>query len=224
MYDVHAERSAGWSGLAFIVLLIVGFGLAGLPPAWDAAPVLALAYIRGHASGLMVACWLGFLEAAFFLWFLVGLRAYLGRTQDRDEGLPLYAVLTGLFATAIALAADFSSALLVLAPIPMRNLPLAIGASNVIAGVFVPMGLSPFLFACAHSIRRHATAPAWLAYLGYLGSLFMLLATLGIFAPNGAFGPEGIVPLIAFILFVVWMIVTSVQLVGYRGALGERSN
>jgi hypothetical protein len=122
-------------------------------------------------------------------------------------------VVTGLFATVIALAADIASAVLVLAPIPLNSLPLAMTASNVIAGIFVPMALSPFLFACAHSIRRHATAPLWLAYLGYLASFLMLLSTLGIFAPNGPLGPAGIVPLIAFIVFMIWMIVVSMQLI-----------
>ena len=213
MYDIHAERSAGWSGLAFIVLLIAGFALAGLPPAANAAPVLDLAYVRSHAGGIVVGAWLGFLEAAFFLWFLVGLRAYLCRTSDPDEGLPLYIVVTGLFATAVALTADIASVIPVLAPVPLPSLPLAMAGSALIAGIFVPMALCPFLFACAHSIRRHATAPAWMAYLAYVASFFMLLATLGIFGLNGALGPSGIVPLIAFILFLIWMIVISVQMV-----------
>ena len=43
------------------------------------------------------------------------------------------------------------------------------------------LGYAPvaiFLFAAAHSMRRHEPAPAWLAWLGYLAAFGAAIATL----------------------------------------------
>ena len=48
--------------------------------------------IDAHRFGLLCGAWLTFPAAAFFLWFLVGLRSYLSNAPGRQEGLPTFAL------------------------------------------------------------------------------------------------------------------------------------
>ena len=76
--------------------------------------------------------------------------------------------------------------------------------ANGLAGIFVAfvfvqggLGYAPvaiFLFAAAHSIRRHESAPQWLAILGYLASFGATLATFSIFFSYGEWRPAAPVP------------------------------
>ena len=77
MYSISAERSAGWSGLAFLVVVIMASVLAGTPPAMNATPATIAAFLSAHHQMAMVANWLVFPAAFFFLWFAVGVRADL---------------------------------------------------------------------------------------------------------------------------------------------------
>ena len=94
MYNPSAERSAGWSGLAFIALAIASTIVMGAqPPGVTASPAVIGAFLLAHNRGVLGWAWLGFPLAAFFLWFAAGLRASLRQAAGSPDGLPLYGIM-----------------------------------------------------------------------------------------------------------------------------------
>ena len=94
------------------------------------------------------------------------------------------------------------------------------GLSSIFdAFVFVQGGLgyapvAIFLFAAAHSMRRHESAPQWLAMLGYLASFGATLATFSIFFSYGDMAPGGAGPgIVGALPAAAWLIATGVVLI-----------
>src|SRR5580704_2416846 len=117
MENVHAERSAGWSVLCYIALLALATYLTNGMPSLTYKPAEAALAIDSHRSGLLLGAWLTFPAAAFFLWFLVGLRSYLSHAPGRQEGLPTFALVAGVVMVATSLwAASLLTAALYAVP------------------------------------------------------------------------------------------------------------
>ncbi len=229
MENVHAERSAGWSVLCYVGVLIIATLLNYGMPATDVRPATAALLIDAHRFGLLFGAWLTFPAAAFFLWFLVGLRSYLSYAPGRQEGLPTFAMIAGVVMVAGSLlAAALESAALYAPP--------DVFAHNGLVGVYDAFiltqgglgygAVSIFLFAAAHSMRRHESAPGWLAALGYIAAFGSAIATLSIFftttysfmAP-GQLGPSvfGAIPA------AIWLVCTGVVMIQSRRGAASAS-
>ena len=77
MYNQHVERSAGFAGIAFVIVLALAAALPGIPPLAAAAPREIGDYIATHRIMWLISAWLALPLSAFFLWFVVQLRAFL---------------------------------------------------------------------------------------------------------------------------------------------------
>lgn len=216
MYNVAVERSAGWSGIAFIIIVIVAAFLPGAPPPPDAPPATVGAFIDAHHAMWMLAAWLTFPAVAFFLWWLVQLRAYLRLVPQVDDGLPTYMLAGGVVAAAIVIVTATVQVVLGLRLSAERS-PQIIGllydSFNALgAMVFIPSAV--VVLGASHSGRRHQSFPPALAYLGYLATLGSAIATLSVFSTSGFMAIGGIGSLIIGLLpFAIWVIWTSVILI-----------
>jgi len=217
MENVHAERSAGWSVLCYVGVLILATLLNNGLPSAGARPSDTALVIDAHRNALLLAAWLTFPASAFFLWFLVGLRGYLGHASGRQEGLATLAYGSGLVLIAGSL---WAAGMEIAAVYPLPDTFLRNGLAGLYdAFVFTQGGLgyapvAIFLFACAHSMRRHDSAPAWLSTFGYLAACGAAIASLSIFFTDsfmatGAMGPGvfGALPT------AVWLIAVGVTLI-----------
>jgi hypothetical protein len=219
MENVHAERSAGWSVLCYVGVLVIATLLNNGMPSIDVRPATAALLIDAHRFGLLLGAWLTFPASAFFLWFLVGLRSYLSYAPGRQEGLPTFAMIAGVVMVAGSLlAAALESAALYVPP--------DVFAHNGLVGIYDSFILTQgglgygavaiFIFAAAHSMRRHESAPGWLATLGYVAAFGSAIATFSIFFTNtyefmapGQMGPAafGAIPA------AIWLVCTGVVLI-----------
>jgi hypothetical protein len=193
MENVSAERSAGWSVLCYVALLMIASWLTrSLPTPLTMRPLATALWIDAHRPALLLSAWLTFPAAAFFLWFLVGLRSYLSHAPGRQEGLPTFALVAGVVMIASSL---WAAALLTAAVYPAPEDFKARGLAGIYdAFTFMQSGLgyapvAIFLFAAAHSMRRHARAPAWLAWFGYLAALGAAISTCSIFSSDLLMAP-----------------------------------
>jgi hypothetical protein len=226
MENVSAERSAGWSALCYVAVLVIATFINNGMPSFSARPIDAALAIDSHRSGLLLGAWLTFPAAAFFLWFLVGLRTYLNNAPGRQEGLPTFALVAGVVMVATSLwAASLLTAALYVTPDTFK----ARGLMNLYqAFVFGQGGLgyapvSIFLFAAAHSMRRHNRAPAWLSWLGYIASIGAAIATLSIFSNSLFMAPGQPGPgLFGAIPAAIWLVATGFVLIAQsrRGSGG----
>lgn len=217
MENVHAERSAGWSALCYVALLIVATLLTNGLPSLAYKPTDAALAIDSHRFGLLCGAWLTFPASAFFLWFLVGLRSYLSNAPGRQEGLPTFALIAGVVMTSMSLfAAGMLTAALYAAPDVFKSHGLA-GIFDAFFFTQGGLGYAPvaiFLFASAHSMRRHDRAPLWLAWLGYVAAVGAAVASLSIFVNDGMMAPSQPGPgYFGAIPSAIWLIATGLVLI-----------
>ncbi|MEO6835850.1 MAG: DUF4386 family protein [Candidatus Tumulicola sp.] len=228
MENIHAERSAGWSVLCYVGVLIVASLLTSPLPSVTMGPADLALLFDAHRNVVLASAWLTFPAAGFFLWFLVGLRSYLSRGSGRPEGLPTFALVAGVVMVAASL---FSAALLT----AVGYAPPDAFQSDGLAGVYAAflftqggLGYAPvaiFLFAAAHSMRRHDSAPRWLAWLGYVAAAGAAIATLSIFFTDPFMSPNGYGPgLFGALPSAVWLIATGIVLVRTNEPTGETAS
>jgi hypothetical protein len=214
MDNPHALRSKGWSGLAFVVVLIASLALTGTPPDANAAEGVIAGYLSVHHRELLVAGWLSFPALAFFLWYLVGISGYLRRMSTEDEGLPTFALVSGLYTAVVAFVGGVLSTALAFAPAGPGAVKFVWGLSALANGAFIAMGLAIFVFAVAHSMRRHNSGAPWLVWLGYVTALAEAVMTFGMFYRSGvALGNDLAGLVLGFGLFALWMIAVSATLI-----------
>lgn len=230
MENVSAERSAGWSAICYVAVLVLATFLTNGMPSLSYRPMDVALSIDAHRFGLLCGAWLTFPAAAFFLWFLVGLRNYLSHAPGRQEGLPTFAFASGIVMVAISLcAAAFLTAALYASPDLFKLHALA-GVYDAFFFVQGGLGYAPvsiFLFAAAHSMRRHERAPVWLSWLGYLASLGAAIATLSIFLTDPFMQPSGPGPgFFGAIPAAIWIIATGLVLIlqSKRGSGSESTS
>jgi hypothetical protein len=216
MYNVAVERSAGWSGIAFILIVLVSSFLPGVPPTPDTAPATVGAWLDAHHTMWMLGAWLSFPAVAFFLWWLVQLRAFLRLVPQIDDGLPTYMLGAGIVASALVILISLTQIVLGMRPSAERS-PQAIGVlfDTFNAGgamIFIPSTI--MVFAASHSGRRHGSLPVPLCYLGYLSAIGCAISTLTVFSTTGfmAIGGAGTI-ILGLLPFAIWVIWTSAVLI-----------
>ena len=216
MYNVAVERSAGWSGIAFIIIVIVAAFLPGAPPPPDSPAATVGAFIDARHGMWMLAAWLTFPAVAFFLWWLVQLRAYLRLVPQVDDGLPTYMLAAGIVAVAIVIVTATVQVVLGMRPSTDRSpqvIAMLYDSFNAFgAMVFIPSAI--IVLAASHSGRRHESLPTGLAYLGYLVTIGCAIATLSIFSMSGFMAIGGLGTIVIGLLpFAIWVIWTSIVLI-----------
>ncbi len=221
MENVHAQRSAGWSAICYVGVLVLASLLTSPMPAVSTPPSDLSLLIDAHRQVILWAAWPTFPAAAFFLWFLVGLRSYLQSAPGRQEGLPMFATIAGVVMVAQSLlAASLETAVGYVSPdvFQANGFAALFGAFLFLQGGLGYAPVAIFLFAAAHSMRRHESAPQWLAWLGYLAALGCAIATLSVFYSTTSMSPNGIGPgLFGALPSAVWLVATGIVLVRTKG-------
>jgi hypothetical protein len=217
--NVHAVRSAGWSGIAFIVVVFISAFAPGVPPDLSATPAAIGAFFDAHRTLLILAGWLGFPAGAFFLWFAVGLYGFLRSARDSSDALPTFALAAGIAATAIAFA---SSAIQVaLAVHPSADLgPQVVRIFydfSLVTGtlLWAPIGL--FMFAVAYSGLRHGSMPPLLGWFGYITAILCGVASLTVLWTTGPLALGGLGALVLGVApLTLWTIATGVVMIRHN--------
>ncbi len=216
MYNERMERSAGWSGIAFIVMVLLAAFLPGVPPPPDTPSPVLSAWLDGHRMLWTLGGWLIFPGVAFFLWWLVQLRAYLRLAPQIDDGLPTYMLTGGILAAVVVTLAATVQVVMGLQPAAVfgpQVVQMLFETFNALgAMVFIPSTV--VVFAASHSGLRHQSLPRGLAYWGYLTSVGCAISTLSVFSISGfmAVGYVGTVVL-GLLPFAIWVLGVSVAMI-----------
>ena len=239
------ERWAAATGIAFVLLALIGFFLAPDPPGADASNSEVLNYFNDKEGELRAQAMLFALGGAALLWFTGTLAALLRRwltIRDRDrfagdrdpdyddrQRLPSIVVASG--ATAVALYMAGTAAYTALATRAGQEIDESAGRALFELGgsliTFVSYPAAVFVGAAALGIMRTRRLPDWLGWLGV--AVVAVLVIDGIGATVGdsdTFGPSGPIGVIAFLSFLAWVLVASGLLTWRRwedrDAAGER--
>jgi hypothetical protein len=216
MYNLRVERSAGYAGVAFVIVLFASALLPGVPPPADAPPAEIGAYFDAHRTMWLLSAWLAFPAMALFLWFIVQLRAFLRLAPQVDDGLPTYMLAAGIATAAISIVGAVCDVAMTFHPSTSLGDPVVRALYDIYnaAGTLILMPVSILVFAASHSGRRHASLPPALVYWGYLTAVLAAIETLSVFFTSGFLALGGIGGLVIGVLPVaIWVLWTSFVLI-----------
>jgi uncharacterized membrane protein YhaH (DUF805 family) len=209
------------TGIAFVVLVVITFFLPpkAPPKAKDLQDSIA-AYFSDHRTAILIAAYLAGIALILFIWFV----AILAR-RLRDAGEPrLGATVLVAGAATLGVAAVSDT---IITTLSWRIADDA-DADTVKAIFEVQSGLmtriwfpiAALILAVAAAEWRSQLRPLWYV-AGSLAITLFLLVTAAAWAREGFFSPTGVpsMPFIAIILFLIWVLVTSVLLLRERGVL-----
>lgn len=220
--DKWAKYGAA-TGVAAVVLYVVGTLVLPTPPDANAPAVEVAGYFHDHQDGIQVALAFYAAAALFFLWF-VGTLASVLRRADVSPRLSSIAFGAGVAATAIyvadltafavaALRADSGvlGAQVTQALFDAGNLGFATG-SFAFATLFA---------ATAIVILRRGGLPDWLGWLAGLTAILVALRLGALFTADGTFASDGLFGYwVGIVAFLVWTLLASIVMYNELGKDG----
>jgi hypothetical protein len=194
---VRREWWAPLTGVAFVVVLIVGAIIGGEPPDADSPVREIIDHYTDNKTSIEVASFVGAAAAVLLVFFGAYLRSVLSAAEG-PGGMLSALTLVGTAVVAVGLAIDITIGI-ALAEAAEDIEPAAVQALQALwDNDFVPLALGAlvFLISTGLSIVRHGALPKWLGWVA------LLLAVIG-FTPIG---------FVAFIGAGLWIAVVSVML------------
>jgi Domain of unknown function (DUF4386) len=210
------ERWAAGSGVAYVVLAIIGFFFVPDPPQPSTPNEQLLAYFADKTDELSFQVFFFGLAAISFLWFVGTLAAALRRADDGASALAAIAVAAGATAIGTFIAGMVSWSAMAASADTILDQGVARGLYDVGRFAYTLSGIPAAAFVLAVSLGALRTRflPSAVGWAGLLLGVVLVLdvaaATIG---DNDEFGATGSYGVITFLLFLAWVFVTSLLLV-----------
>ena len=219
MPDSRWERLAAASGILFVVSLIIQGVLLGTPPKVDDSTATIAAYFTDHRTKLLASWYIVGLGIVFFFWFLGSLRHTLTQAEGGTGRLSTVAFGAGVAAAALAMVTGGVQTALAFKAAGEGN-PAVVRAffdlSNMV-DTMTGFPLAAFILATSVVMIRTSAVSRWLGWAGLLVGLAILISSAAIFPESGPLASKEVVGYIAFILFGVWLLATSIIMVVRKG-------
>jgi hypothetical protein len=211
------------AGIVTAVLLILSFvfGPSGTPPGFDDSAREVQAFIRDNHGEMQAQVALGFATLFAFAWFL-GSVFYRLRAAESATRLSAVAVAGGLVLIMGALVGTSAQAAATYHAASLdANTVRGLWDLSVFGFLFFTVGFAVLAAASGALAIRAQALPGWLCVYSVLAAAYAFAVGLvGSFSETGAFSPsDGVLGLIAFLLFIVWLLAMGITLVRQPRAL-----
>lgn len=212
MTGTRWDRWAAGSGVVFVVLALAAFLFAyDMPTAGDSNEAI-LSYFTENDTAVTWQAFLFGLAAIAFVWFIGTIAASMRRAEADPAGrLPAITVVAG--ATTAALYLVGIGGTTTLAKSAGEIEAATAGAMYELSNTAITLSdftAAALVMAISLAIVRTALLPAWTAYAGTAVVALLIVHGAGaLLTDSDAFGPGGIVGVIAFLAFLAWTLATS---------------
>ncbi|HLE98607.1 MAG TPA: hypothetical protein VI540_01830 [Gaiellaceae bacterium] len=209
MSRIDWDRWAPLTGIVFVALVVVTFFLpAASPPTLDDPASDVVAWFEEHETALLANGYISGLALVFLVWFLASLYR---RLRDGGEArLGVVALGGGLVLATFALIAVSLQQYLA------WGLATDLDEETVrvlwvlwAGGLGWGFPLAILAGATALSAFKSGVFPLWYGAVGAIAALWFLVGSAA-YASSGFFSPTGAFQWIGFLVFLVWVLVTSV--------------
>jgi hypothetical protein len=202
MTEGRYERLAPLAGVLFFALALIGTVIIGDTPEFVDEPAEIASHYEENESEVLTANTMYLLGTVALLWFLGSLRSVLRRAEPLEGRLSAIALAGGTAGAALLFAAaatDMAGALRVMErdEIDAQTASVYYDLSSVLFGLAAPMAFAVLLLATAVATLRHGALPVWHAWISIALAIAMLVPPVGY---------------IAMIVFIFWVLVTSILL------------
>jgi hypothetical protein len=206
-----ADRLAATSGFVFLVLYVVAMFVVPKPPSLSSSNAkVAAYYIQHHRAGLVQTVLLG-LSAIAFLWFIGSLAALIRNAGE--VRLASVALAGGIATVGLGfLGTTISAALFERVALQSPSMASGLHVISVTAFTVIGFATATIAFATALSVFRTKVLPRWYAFLTAIGGVVFLFGG-GALTFSGFYSPLGTYWWFATVVFLVWTLVTTVELV-----------
>lgn len=217
-FPSRTHRWSAASGIAAAVLALASTLLLGFDyPTYDDAPRDFAQYYASNSDDIQLAVLLGALSLASLLWFLGFVHWVFGTDEMATRGfvrVSNIASVAGVAGVAAAAVNGMATQAAVVAqgtvdPGVIRALDLLGDYALLHAALF----FSVFLLAAFFLVRVTKALPGWLGWAAVAGFLLGLLQSILLLAPQDDDGALGLLGLVWFALFLVWVLGASIALV-----------
>jgi len=214
------------AGVIFVALLALSAFLAPAPPKADASVQKIANYYLNHRKALLGSAMFGTFAIVFFLWFLGHLRHVLQRAEGGHEALSPIVFGSGVALATIGFISGIPGATLAYHTARTGDraaIRLLFDMGNIF-GPLIGIIVGGFLAATATAMIMKELVAPWLGWAGLAVALYSFVTGgLGIFATKGALAGNGVVGLVGFVAFMVWVLVASAAMIQHPEVVRERA-
>jgi hypothetical protein len=174
-------------------------------------------FYADHRDRILVSNYIGGFSVIFLLVFAGALRNFL-RSAEGDLPGPTSLILAGGTATAATAVAGGAFALVLAYRLPHNPaLVQSFYDANLLVFSFIGFPIAVLILGTSAAVVRTGALPRAIAMVGGVVILIQLVSAAS-FAKSGAFMPGGPIGFVAFITFLIWVLVVGVALLA-----GKRS-
>jgi hypothetical protein len=210
------ERWAAGTGIGYVVAATLAFLIVPDPPNVDEGSEFILNFVAANDSDLMWQSFFFGLASVFLLWFAGTLAGTLRRAEgDQASRLPAIIVASAGAATALFLIGVTALGALA-SGVEVMDQGVAYGLYQFgnYAFVMTDFPAAAFVWAASLGIARTVFLPRSVALVGGIVGLLLLVNAGGrLLADASTFAAGGTTGTVIFVLFIFWVLVTSIFLV-----------
>jgi hypothetical protein len=202
------ERYGALGGILFVVLVIVSIAVMGSTPKASDSASKILKSFQDHKDEIKIGSFIGGLAAVPVLWWAGSLYARMRRAEDGHTRLALIAVLGLVLGGAgqIGMSAIYSTVALMLKTVGANEAKFFYVLGQGFADAAL-IGLAVLTLAVSVLAFRTRVFPIWLAWVGVLNAILFIVASYAVATTDDAITGVGFA---AFIVWAIWIIVTSI--------------
>jgi hypothetical protein len=205
--------AAAIGALLFVVLFVVGFAIqpTGAPDSAD-PPLKIATYVGNHRGVLLTGYFLIACGTMPFLLLLGALFRLMRAAEGPGSWLSVTALASGVFSGAVFLVGAGLLATLAYRPIQSPGV-----LRMLLDGAFILLnigGIAGGVFVAAVSASALLTrfVGSWVGWVGAPIAALQVVAGGALARGDGAFSPQGLIPLIAAIAFAAWALLLALGL------------
>jgi hypothetical protein len=219
MDDSRWERIAAGMGIVFVALLLAATFVAPAAPKTDEPTSKFITYATDHRSALLIGNYLAALGVFFAFTFLGAMRSYFRRAEGGTGRLSAVLFGGGVAAGVIALLASAVGNAVLLHAAREGDPAVVRALYDLLGGFFTLIWIPVAVWVGAASVitMRTNAFPKWYGQVGALFTVYFLVAAYGVSLDSGPLANGGALQLVAFALFALWVLATSILLMQRLG-------
>ena len=204
----NVRRMTLWSGVVGVVLTLVGFIVftkSGFPDSND-GPAKIASYFAQHRSAALTQQFLLGLSAVALAVFVAGLVMMMWRNESMRPAAVIAAISAGGGIGVFLVGGGFMAVLAYRTPVGDPGLMRALLDGSWIMLNISGFMLGAFIAAVSYASIRTHVLPAWVGEFGMVVALAQFVGAASYARGSGGFSPQGWIPLIAALAYVVWVL------------------